>query len=472
MGITTKHEDYDKYLPRWCEMEDSLDEQDTIRDKGEHYLPMTSGMKRSKEGLALYEAYKKRARYYGVVRQTLTGIIGLMFDKDPDGTTDDVVTRSGQTNLQLARDVARDVASYGRSVLVIDAPKPGAANPAPFIQRYSPQSLINWKIDPDNPSEFRLAVLHELWESETPSNEFVHEYEDRYRVYRHYDGVVSVGVYDSDGDVVEEVRPLPTDFIPVIAVGSISVDPDCDPVPLLPVKDCAIAIYQISADLRQDLYLTGQKQGWMSGCSDEQYSKNIEAGYGAGSWWYLGHEGRAGLIESSGSSYSDASTERDHEFDQASSYAVNLVQQSDSTESGRALEIRAAAQHASIYTMADSVSIGVDKALRIRAKWAAQPEPEDFAIRTEFTDEEAADQMINALNSAINSGNAPRSALFEVLRRNGLTEKTNDELQSEIDAQREYDDPDDEGDDDKDDDESITLMPGTNSPRRQPEEIA
>ncbi len=433
-SITTKHPELAKYEPRWERMADALDEQDVIHNKSQDYLPKTSGMEGSVDGDKRYDAYKRRARWYGIVRQTLTGIVGLMFEKNPEGTDEAVVTRTGQNNVELARDVARDISSFGRSILLVDAPKKGG-NGKPFIVRYHPSALINWKTDTENGSQFTLAVLKEAWPDPDLDDEFSHDTVGRYRVYRKVEGRVSVTVYDGEGDVIEDERPLTVKEIPIFAIGSIGVDPACDPVPLLPVADAAVAIYQISADLRQDLYSSGQKQPYQKGVTEEQYDANLAIGYGAGGCWILPMDGEAGLIESTGSAYASASAERAFEFDQAASYAVKMTQKNDGAESGRALEIRAAAQHASIYTMADSISIGVNMACEARSKWAAEPAPVPFAIRTEFTSSEAFDQIMNALNTAINSGNAPRTPMFELLRRNGLTELTDEEQQAEINEQ-------------------------------------
>jgi len=42
--------------------------------------------------------------------------------------------------------------------------------------------------------------------------------------------------------------------------------------------------------------------------------------------------------------------------------------------------------------------------------------------------------MITSLNNAINSGNAPQSAMFEAIRKTGLSEKSDDEMRSEIET--------------------------------------
>lgn len=431
MSVTTQHPDYTKFAPRWDEMDDALDEQDTIHAKGEKYLPKTSGMIGA-EGDKRYETYKKRARFPGIVRQTLTGIVGLMFEKDPYGSSEDdlPVTPDGLTPTQLARDVARAVGSYGRSLLLVDAPEGDGG--VPYIARYHPKSLINWKID-DDTGLFSLAVLMEDWEKEG-NDEFSHETEKRYRVYRKTGDGVTVEVREEGDEIIEPERVLPgLNVIPLIAIGSISVDPGVDPVPLLPVKDCAVAAYQIGADLRQDLYESGQRMYYMIGGTEEQYKANTNTGTGNGVCWW-GPEGTEfGLVESNGNNYKDASAERQHEIETAATYAVKLVQNNDRAESGRAMQIRASAQHASIYTMADSISQGMQAALALRAKWAGeQADPEKFMLRTEFSNQEAAEQMITALNNAVSAMNLPVSVLFEAVRRAGLTDMSDDELRMEI----------------------------------------
>jgi hypothetical protein len=174
----------------------------------------------------------------------------------------------------------------------------------------------------------------------------------------------------------------------------------------------------------------------MSGCDEKQFQANIASGYGAGSAWYLGsEEGTAGFIESNGNSYAEMSAEREHELRQAEQYAVKITQSDDSNESGKALQIRASAQHASIYTIADSITIGINRALDAIREWNGSSPVTEFELQTEYTEAYASEQMLRALNDAIDSQNAPRSAMFELIRKTGLSTAENEEMEREINEQ-------------------------------------
>lgn len=436
--ITTEHPEHVKFSKRWVMMNDALGDEDDIKGKGEKYLPKTGGMKANDDDDTRYKAYKARARFPEITTQALTAMNGLIFENDPDGVTDDIITNAGQSNIEFARDVTRAVASKGRDILVVDAPPGSQGGGDPFIARYSAESLINWKSMPGKPSDIRLAIFKEAVE-DASSGEYGHETETQYRQYRRVDNKIEVSVWMMINDkaiMIDEPVVLPVDFMPVIAVGSIDSVPNCDPIPLLPVARCAIAYYQLSADYRMSLHVNNNPTPWLKGVNQEQYSAIQAIGIGAGSLWSIGEnpDAEVGFLETTGASHADSRTAMEDELKQAETYAVRLTQSSDSPESGVAISKRAASQHASIYTIADSVSIAVTQAQRMRAIWAGEAEPEDFKLDAKIDEEYAGEQMINALNTAINSGNAPRSSLYEAIRKAGLSPLDNQQMTAEIET--------------------------------------
>lgn len=426
MSIKTRHPDYDKFFPRWQKTEDFLDGQDSVKKRGELYLPKTSGMvKAGDDGTRQYNAYKHRARVPAIVEQALTGIIGLMFEKDPLGISDEVISNSGLNNTQLARDVMRDAASKGRSILVVDAAATGGN---PYVTRYPAECMINWKVDEENPNKLTLAVFEE---KVSTGDEYSHETEFQYRKYHLVDGAVVVEVYSQSEEFIDS-NVVSLDELPIICIGSIDTSPACDPVPLLPIADCAEAIYQLSADYRHALFLSAQPTPWVSGLQKEQWDTIKEQGIGSSALWWLGDTGATGYLESSGGGIGAIKQAITDELTQAESLAVRVAKSGSGVEAAKTVEMRAMTQHASVYTLADSVSIGITEAQRIRASWAGLAEPEPFDIRTEFSNADAWLAMFNPLNAAINAGNAPRSMLFELLRKAELTQLTDDELDTAI----------------------------------------
>lgn len=438
-GISTEHPEYMHFAKRWAKMNDALSDEDAVKDAGEKYLPKTGGMRKNDHDEVDYNAYKLRARFPEVTTQALTGMVGLIFEQDPVGTSDEVVTNTNQTNVELARDLVRAVASKGRDILVTDA----GANGVPFVARYVAESLINWKVEADNPGNLTMAVFRE--ERDIDPEGYGHETETIYRRYQKVSSQVIVTEWKVEDDVdvqIGEEIILPVSFVPIIAVGSIDSVPSCDPIPLMPVARCAFAFYRKSANYEHGLYLTSQPTAYVSGVNQDQYDNIIEQGIGSSSLWYLGQEGKAGFLEATAAGLSENFAAMQNELKQAETYAVRLTQDSGGVESAQAIKMRAATQHASIYSISDSVSIAVDRALEMRALWAGRAKPEAFYLRTEFESEYAGEQMINALNTAVNSGNAPLSAMFEAIRRSGLSEKTDEEMLDEIETQRvEVDEP-------------------------------
>lgn len=434
--ISTEHPDYERFKPRWDKMNDALGDEDDIRDRGPKYLPPTGGMKDGDKTNSRYDSYVMRARFPEITTQAQTAMTGLIFENDPEGVSDEIITNSGQSNVEFARDAVRSVSSKGKDVFVVDAPVNGGE---PFITRYTPESFINWKTVEGNPTDLRLAVFKEGVESEE-SGEYGHETDDVYRQYRRVNGRIEVSrwqIDDGNMALLEAPKILPVNFMPIITPGSIDLSPANDPIPLLPVARCAISYYQLSADLRMSMHINGNPTPWIKCTSEEQYKQIIEIGIGAGGVWWLGmnEDAEVGFLETTGSAHEDHRLMMQAELDQAETYAVRLTQKSDSAESGVAIARRAAAQHASIYTIARSVSLAVTRAQQMRALWMGAKEPEAFVLDATVDEEYAGEQMINALNSAVNSGNAPQSAIFEAIRKAGLSAKSDDEMLAEIDTQ-------------------------------------
>lgn len=438
-NIAIRHPEHIAREARWQAMDDALGEEEVVKGAGTRHLPKTGGMERNDRDGSQYEAYKARARFPEVTSGALSGIVGLIFEKDPVGASDEIITNAGQTNLELARDALRGVASKGREVLVVDAPDASLGGGSPFITRYRAEDLINWKADATNPAALNLAVFREYRDA---GGRYAHEHAIEYRRFmRLPSGRVEVTRWrrvDEEDELLEDPRVLPIREMPIFVLGSIDLMPPCDPVPLLPVARAAFAYYRKSAVREHGLYLTGQPTPWVRGVTEDQYKAILRQGIGSSAFWYLGQEGFAGFLEVGAEGLRELKEAMDEELVLAQAHSVELVQRGDTAESGRSIAMRAMMRHASIYSMADAVSIGVTRAQRLRARWAGEAEPEDFALRTEFASDYASAQMVSALDRAINSGNAPRSAMFEEIRRARLSDKTDEEMIDEIEAGRPF----------------------------------
>lgn len=433
----TRHPEYGARKKLWDIMDDFMSDESVVKGKGVTYLPATSGMDlNTTRGKNDYNAYQMRARVPDITRQGQTGIVGLVFEKDPVGSTDEVITRTGQTNTDLARECIRGVSEKGRYILVVDAPKEGGT---PYISQYEAPAGINWKVT-DNPNELRLAVIEEQIDDD---DDYAHTTTCKYRHYKKKNGVVTLEVRDEADEIIEPEKVLVgLNEIPVIFVGSIDISPKLDPIMLLPVARCAHAYYLSSANYKHAIYMTTQPTPYGAGMEKPLAEAIKNSGIGSSSFWYLGQqpEANVGYLETQGNGIEANFRDMQEELRQAESYAVRLTQAADTggVESAAAIALRGATQHASIYSAADAVSQAINKAQMMRAEWGGLPKPEKYRIQTEFGGQYASEQMINALNTGVNDFNIPQSVLFQALRISGLTEASDEELMEEIaDKQRE-----------------------------------
>ena len=441
MPLDTQHPDYKPIKSLWETMTDAMSDESVVHLLAEKkkYLPKTAGMQKRENGQLMYEAFLQRARFPAITSAALTGVVGLLFEREPLGVSDEVVTKTGQANEAFARDSVRGVCSKGRDILVVDAPPKDVGGGDPYLCRYSAESLINWKTN--DRQQLSLAVLLEETPLDEQEDDYSHDTESRYRVYQLVGGRCTLTVYANreGGPVVvepERVVLTPDNIIPIRIPGSIDNLPAVDPIPLLPVARCAFAFFRKSALYEHGLYLTSQPTPYVKGLDDEQYEKIIAQGVGSSALWNLPEDGDAGFLEVTGNSLEALKEAMQDELNQAETYAVRLTQKTGSgVEAAEALRIRAASQHASVFSIAHSVSQSVTWAQSLRNRWAGSKEPIPFEIQTEFHGAEAAEQMITALSNAITALNAPRSTMFELLRRTQLTKKSDEEMEEEINNQ-------------------------------------
>lgn len=442
MAVNSVHPDYKAFVTQREKILLCIKGQDAIKAAGERFLPATTGMKRHWDtvGEQMYKGYKNRARFYGLTRNALESAIGILFGDNQDTELNDsqpIVTNDGLTTQQLAPEIARE-AMTGRSIMVIDAPITGGE---PYIVKYSGDALINWRVSANNPNKLSLAVLREYIPTDA-EDEFSHETDEQYRVYRDNDGAVTVQLYRSAKNSVgsiaieavsEQITLGGVSQIPVVIVNAIDCTPIIYPAMLNDIADCMISAYQSSAEYEYAKYMSAHPTLWTKGITQEQYDSNCTQGVGSGSFWYLGDgtEGAAGYIEISGVGLDHLERGVQTELRQAEYYASRITQTGNGVESAQALQIRDDSQKANIYALAASVVNGISAALKLLSDWSNRQMPE-FKLDIELSSETPNPSLLQSLTSGVTSGIIAQSVLNNYLRECRLTKKTDEELQAEI----------------------------------------
>jgi len=446
MAVDSKHPSYTKHVRDWQACRDVYEGQSAVvcRDGGKRYLPPTQGqlidMKEKPEiGKANYEAYRDRALMGGFFSNAIDLFLGLLWHgptKFELGPLESLfgenrpATFGGETLTQLLRSMHVEAMKTGRLGLIGDLPggEETTAAPQPYIELYETEQIINWDDGgKDLPrSKLNLVVLDEsTWER---TADLGWEHKCYYRVlwlgklaqneatgtYRA--GKVEGSISFSPTSLEQpNVRLKPLDEIPFVFVSPKSLTTRIEPPPLIDLVRRVLALYRMDADYRQHLHMCGQDTLVTSGASEDEV-KSV----GAGAHIALQNpDAKAYFIgvESQGLAETRAAIENDQALC-AKNAGELLSDNSKQRESGDALSERTGRKGASLNDIADMCAEGLQRMLRILAKWLGHSPAEVEQIKVipnkKFgTPEFKADELLKLVQTAVLNGPITIKSIYD-----------------------------------------------------------
>ena len=375
MSITDRNLAYEAFAPIWSRIRDALAGGDEIKAKSQAYLPKPEGQTGS-----AYEAYKTRARWYDVPDRTRRGLLGSIFRKEPivnaperlRNALDDLST-TGLAFRTFARQITGEVLAVGRHGILVDLPGERPAGSMPLWAGYHAERIEDW-------SQHRVEgrfVTDRVKLSEPDPTSLIGE--DQFRELILTDGFYEVRIWrragKGDWAIVERHLPMRDgrrlDFIPFVFVGVDDLDPDIEKPPLLGLVDETIGHYQLSADYRQSLFLTGQPTPWLIGFAEDEKPSQI----GSGALWASRNpEARVGMLEFQGAGLEAIRQAMlDSEARMVLLGARFFERQKQGAETAEAHRLRFSADGATLTTIAETVGEGLTQALRWTAEWSGLP---------------------------------------------------------------------------------------------------
>lgn len=448
MAVDSKHPDYEENAERWTMMRACEAGEERIKSEAETWLKKPSAFSFSHDGgTEFYEAYKGRAMFPDILQPTLEGMIGVIHrveakitgleEKKPLAHMWERATRYDKLTLEaFHKRITAELLLMGRYSILVDVPSEETATPEtkglPYLCGYTTEQLINW-------SQFEqdLFVLDES-RKVRGDDEFTWEDQKRYRVLRLKNGVYTMQEYGENGPEGAEITPTARgaknlEGIPFVVVGPREITTQTiERPPLYGVARSSIAIYRLDADYRWQLYNTGQETAAVIGETEnipKVMGSGVIIGLPAGSdIKYVGPSGKG--IEAHRTAISD-------ERQNAVAAGVRLFDQSKA-ESGEALRLRAAAQTASLTTIAIASAAALEAALRHAARFVGQ-DPAEIVVKpnlsfvdTKMTPKEAVD-----LVSAWQQGAFSYETLYENLQRGEIasSERTAKEEKALVDKE-------------------------------------
>jgi len=452
-AVSTKHPDYDDRAGEWRLMRDTIRGETAVKDGTTAYLPMPTGFAEQKDGgKALYAQYQSRAQFQEIVQPAIQAMVGVIHQSEiniqmPDSMKGiwEQATADGLPLEAFHRRITAEVLSTGRYAILADAPSAGGDMPR--LVGYQAESLINWSDERD------MFVLDE---SGLVRNGFSWERREQYLALLIEGGRYVGQRYDAAGNLVDGQQAEPVTArretlaeIPLVVIGPRDLSLKPETPPLIGIARSALAMYQLSADYRWQLFMTGQETlVVINGDAPEAVGAGVVISLKGGG---DGNPPDAKYVGPSGTGIEAHRTAiLDEQQNAANSGAKLFNTGTKSAESGDALRIRYAAETASLISVAQASCAGLEKALRYAALMKGL-NPEDVIVTPpkSLVEREMSPEEMSAIMGLWEKGLISGETAYENLQagRVASPERTWEEERELIDA-------DDIGDDD-----SLNALP-------------
>lgn len=268
MSVSQKHPDITSArLTEWTKVEAASHGEEFVKQRGETFLPKPLGFNQQQDGgAAMYNAYLSRAQFPEWFEPTVSAMVGMIHDRNiaiemPDrlkgilGKTPKGSSGRGVQVEEFHRMITRGLLIYGRYGVLAEAPQSGGE---PFLVGHKGHCVINWDLD--------FFVLDE---SQQVRKDFIWSLEPMYRVLRLVDGRYEQELWSTAGNRLVQNAESPIavsatggaqlDFVPFYVGNAKEMTADIETPPLFGVATHALATYQLSADHRYQLYMSGQE---------------------------------------------------------------------------------------------------------------------------------------------------------------------------------------------------------------------
>lgn len=439
-SVSTRHPTItSEILKEWDMVADVLAGEARVKSKGEKYLKMPTGFKYVSDGKprnvdmanAMYAAYQSRAQLPEVLAPALSAMVGLIHDRDitielpPElEFARGKMTESGLPLDDFHREITRNLLGAGRIGVLIDAPSGGGD---PHAAAYSGDRIINW----DGADFFVLD------EGGYVRDEFDWEYKESWRALSMEEGRYVHRSYDEEStDSGQELDPqtrggkfLPR--IPFAVANARDCVADIQPPPLLGVAYAVIANYQLSADHRWQLFMSGQE-------TLVAINGKAPAAVGAGITHEMhGAEGLAPDLKYVSPSCSGIDAhERAMEINdrRAAKAGARIfdTQTGSSQESGEARSLRFKSETASLITVAQSSCALLEKSLKNMAMIIGADESKVIVTPpSDLMDRKITAPEVKAFFEVFDAGGMSFGTYDNILRTGGIpmgSESAEDEL--------------------------------------------
>lgn len=415
------HPEYLAALPLWRKCRDVAQGQEAVHKRGEAYLPRLEG-----QGDDDYRAYLGRALFYNATQRTIDGLRGLMFRKPPlvtapSGLGDlvDDLTGFGEPLQAVAETIAGEVLTVGRMGLLVDFPAAApdvvtraeaeAGGRRPFWALYGTEDIVNWRIGRvAGRASLTRVVLSENGDGEEGGARLrVLEIDDdgiyRQRLYVRAAEGPDAGRWSLAGEIEPVMDGEPLTRIPFVFFGSRSARADVGKPPLLDLVNVNLSHYRTTADLEHGAHYTGLPTPVVSG---QRLGDDEALAIGAGEAWVLeSKDARAYYLEFRGEGLGVLERLLDRKEGQMAALGARmLAPEKRAAETAETAGLRRMGENSALAAMAQSLSLGLTRALAFTRDWAGLGGDVSVEINRDYLPRPMDAQALTALVEAWQKG--------------------------------------------------------------------
>jgi hypothetical protein len=434
MPINTRHPSFAAMDDSVRTMRDVMAGDDAVKLAGERYLPKLGG-----QDTADYNAYKKRALFYGACVRTKEALAGAITRKHlqvhgPEEWTKkykDDITGTGVSLNSFAGELVHEMLTTSLEGILVEHD-----GQRPFLSRYCQENVTN--ILPDG-----TVVLRDKDWAPDPKDPYTLAEKVTYRELRMVDGVPFVRtwtlpekakawVHGPDMELLFRGQPLKEIPFTLAQIAGI---------PLLPLAQANLSHYLTSADLENGLHWGGIFTPWIAGNMQPLVDGSMpEFKIGGSSAWVLPTGSQVGMLEITGSALAalEARLLGKQQL-MAALGARLLIESKKAAETEATTRINASGEGATLSLVVDAVESALNRALHIMARWDGVADVESIKVEMnrDFVDSKLSSLDITAYLGLYTAGVIDLETLLIILEGGEILPdgRTPEDIKALLDAQ-------------------------------------
>lgn len=447
---------YDSHTKRWQKMRDTFSGEYAMKDRtlGQNpklcgstalentnfnqYLRMSAGMKLdTQNGYAKFCDYVFRSMYYPFVSAIHSQSLGMINSREAEillPSQFDYLLTNANSNQEPLNKVLSSINSQqiimGRVGAILEVNDGTTTAQNTFgIALYNAETIIDWNYTIVGGEQVATFVnLKETKEVRSGSNI---TYEDQYRILQlDENGKYFQWVSDSadvDPAVLpdEESRIYPlvgkkaSGRIPFVCINVEKLGFDIENPFLEPVADSSIKLFQADAEYRNTMYFTSNATLALIGATQEDM-KSMRIG-AQGLLTISSPEGDAKFISAPADSLDANAMNVENLKMYCASLGVDVLQ-SNSPESGVALNTKIETKSSSLKTLSETGAEGLEVLLGIGAEWQGVTGEIIIVGNTDFKTQVATPKDLLELMGVMQGGGMTKQDYFNFAKKNGYTQ--------------------------------------------------